>query len=393
MGSGFRSDPIPEAPLVVGETPRRRVVTPFSGRLSGNDSKPSSESAMVFIRRPDGLMVPITADFPYTNPMQYVGVSDGVSFKNSWVNYGVANRVTSYALDFLGCAFIHGLVKLGTINQEIFFLPELYNDSNGTLVFATVSNSAFARFDHDAAGRVRPLTGSNLWYALSKMMFPTDGRMAWHDVGGGELAFENSWVNYGGAYTGARFAKDALGRVWIQGMVKNGADGVAIFTLPVGYRPTEGVQVLAIVDDNVIGKLQILSDGAVKGFKLGGTGTWTSITMMFNADGAATWREVGDPGEPTFENSWVNYGAPWDTAAFYKDAAGIVHLKGLIKSGTINQAAFTLPVGYRPKANVQVGILSNNAIGRMIISADGLVSATSGNNAWFVIHHSFIAEQ
>jgi hypothetical protein len=61
------------------------------------------------------------------------------------------------------------------------------------------------------------------------------------------------------------------------------------------------------------------------------------------------YREVGAAGQPDFENDWENAGFGAGTAAFYKDALGVVHLKGTIRTGTGNGfPAFTLPPGYRP---------------------------------------------
>jgi hypothetical protein len=65
------------------------------------------------------------------------------------------------------------------------------------------------------------------------------------------------------------------------------------------------------------------------------------------------WHMVGAPGEPGFENGWAN--APpalpltFEGAGFYKDHEGVVHLKGLIKSGASGGGIiFHLPTGYRP---------------------------------------------
>ena len=63
------------------------------------------------------------------------------------------------------------------------------------------------------------------------------------------------------------------------------------------------------------------------------------------------WHEVGGTGEPSFENSWVNYSVAWSTAGFRIDAEGWVHLKGLVKSGTNGATIFTLPEGYRPQTS------------------------------------------
>ncbi len=54
----------------------------------------------------------------------------------------------------------------------------------------------------------------------------------------GEPAFQNGWVNFGGARQAVGFYKDPLGRVHLFGTVKNGAgSGTTMFTLPAGYRP------------------------------------------------------------------------------------------------------------------------------------------------------------
>ena len=63
-----------------------------------------------------------------------------------------------------------------------------------------------------------------------------------------------------------------------------------------------------------------------------------------------SWRgQINDTGwiTPTLINGWLQYGAGWDTIA-YRRLNGVVHLKGLMKSGTINAAAFVLPAGFRP---------------------------------------------
>jgi hypothetical protein len=69
------------------------------------------------------------------------------------------------------------------------------------------------------------------------------------------------------------------------------------------------------------------------------------------------WHEIGTAGQPAFlpcsaTASWTNFGAPFNTAAFYKDNWGVVHLKGLVRcvggtSGTQN-VIFKLPNGYAP---------------------------------------------
>lgn len=86
---------------------------------------------------------------------------------------------------------------------------------------------------------------------------------------------------------------------------------------------------------------------------------------------------------PTLGNSWVNFGTPYNNVGYYKDNFGIVHLRGLIKSGTLQQTLFTLPTGYRPANTEFISTLSNNAIGSVLIAADGTVKPWDGSSTWF----------
>jgi hypothetical protein len=103
-------------------------------------------------------------------------------------------------------------------------------------------------------------------------------------------------------------------------------------------------------------------------------GTATSASHATQADNANTlggqapsefapaaiegWHEVGAPGEPPFQNSWENVGGEpnqnqgvFSTAAFRRDPDGLVHLKGVVKGGTVSGIGtiFILPPGYRPQ--------------------------------------------
>lgn len=91
------------------------------------------------------------------------------------------------------------------------------------------------------------------------------------------------------------------------------------------------------------------------------------------------WHEIGAAGEPTFTNSWVNYGAPYDTAAFIKQNDGWVRLKGLVKNGTSASAAmFTLPAGYLPPFDIYATTMANGIAARLRITSAGVVSMSAG---------------
>ena len=96
----------------------------------------------------------------------------------------------------------------------------------------------------------------------------------------------------------------------------------------------------------------------------------------------------------TFANSWVNYDPPTQhSVAYYKDSLGIVHLRGLIKNGTVGAVAFTLPAGYRPDLPYHFACASNNAAGVGRVDPNGTVNILAGSNIWFDVSvMSFKAE-
>lgn len=96
-----------------------------------------------------------------------------------------------------------------------------------------------------------------------------------------------------------------------------------------------------------------------------------------------TWHEVGDPNEPAYQNGWVEYNTTYGGASFRKDVQGFVHLRGLIKNGTLNSTMFTLPVGYRPAKHIIIAVQTNSVGNRLDIRLDGTVRMDSGgSNAW-----------
>ncbi len=98
------------------------------------------------------------------------------------------------------------------------------------------------------------------------------------------------------------------------------------------------------------------------------------------------WIEVGSGGgAPAFANGWVNYGLPFTLASFFKDPFGMVHFTGLIKSGTLNTAAFTLPAGYRPTGRLRLPSGSHDSIASVDIHTSGEFRPLVGNNIAFSI--------
>jgi hypothetical protein len=88
---------------------------------------------------------------------------------------------------------------------------------------------------------------------------------------------------------------------------------------------------------------------------------------------------------PTFVSGWQNFNtATYQSAAYCKDAAGFVHLRGLVQrvSGA-SAIIFNLPAGYRPLKQCLFAVDSNNAHGRTDVLANGDVTLTVGTPASF----------
>jgi hypothetical protein len=97
------------------------------------------------------------------------------------------------------------------------------------------------------------------------------------DAGWTAPTFQNSWVNYaGGVYSPAGYRKDGAGFVHLRGLVSTGTvgSGVAIFTLPVGYRPAYQ-SLFVTISNSLIARVDVQADGKV--CLTSGSATWASL--------------------------------------------------------------------------------------------------------------------
>lgn len=95
---------------------------------------------------------------------------------------------------------------------------------------------------------------------------------------------------------------------------------------------------------------------------------------------------------PTLGNGWVNVGSGNASAQYKIDPFGRVTIRGLIKSGTINTTAFTLPVGYRPSGNETFPASANNLFANLAVTSAGAVIPQTGSTTNFSIECSFWAD-
>lgn len=111
-----------------------------------------------------------------------------------------------------------------------------------------------------------------------------------------------------------------------------------------------------------------------------GTGAYKCITANMGHNQTFT--------APTLLNSWVNNGGTYDTAGYFKDADGFVHLKGSIKSGVIPSAVFSLPAGYTPALDKIFSTISGagaSVQASIAVKSGGQVEILSGDNAYLTL--------
>ncbi len=173
----------------------------------------------------------------------------------------------------------------------------------------------------------------------------------------GTLPLNSGYMWYGSPYPQPEYAKTSGGVVMVKGLVKRGSSSTAatpnttlIGTLPDGLRPAKRIMFQTITHPQVASRIDILPNGQM--YAIVANDGWlnldgikfipTSTTdMMTNFTNAAL---------PT--NGWVNFvGADdWQTMQFGRDNIGRVHIRGLIRSGTVTDGTAllsNLPAAFR----------------------------------------------
>ena len=116
-----------------------------------------------------------------------------------------------------------------------------------------------------------------------------------------------------------------------------------------------------------------------------------SKTMAAVAPVLEAWHLVNAAGEPNFQGTWIQYPG-YQSAAFRKDADGVVTLRGGVSAGGDIGASriFTLPAGYRPGACGRFVVATTNGLGgesefgAVTICPDGDVDMASAGDDRFV---------
>lgn len=87
-----------------------------------------------------------------------------------------------------------------------------------------------------------------------------------------------------------------------------------------------------------------------------------------------TWQDL------SLVNGWTNYGSGYANASFYLDAFGVVHLRGVIKSGSVPSVVMVLP--HKPSFRTSLSVITNTGVGQVDVLSNGEVTVMSGGSTF-----------
>lgn len=198
-------------------------------------------------------------------------------------------------------------------------------------------------------------------------------------------------------WTSGRFRRDASGCVFLEGLFQYTGltPPFPIFTLPAGFRPSTR-QIYSVYNGtSTPSQIDVMPSGVVN-FLSAPANVYISLTgATFMAEDAlpVTWTPL------TLMSGFTDF-VPGETAGYFIDSVGDVHLRGLIKGGS--GTAFKLPAGtystdfsnlYITACNSSIG--GQSGLARVDVNTNGDVNIINysggGTNAWVSLAGMVIA--
>jgi hypothetical protein len=176
----------------------------------------------------------------------------------------------------------------GTANRKVVLSETTNNDHQ---FYGFGRNTGILRYQTDAT------TSDHVFYAAT---CTTTSNELMRIKGGGNVtiagvvevenviapAFQNSFSAYNSGFAPPGYYKDKMGRVHLRGLVNTPAapNGLVMFTLPAGYRPTTGALVLMTLSSNTVARVSIQANGNVV-VDFGAGSGWISLDgLSFKAE-------------------------------------------------------------------------------------------------------------
>lgn len=129
------------------------------------------------------------------------------------------------------------------------------------------------------------------------------------------------------------------------------------------------------------GRIRAISSGHQVGRAVASVGSSPNAYALVQLSPALVGPEALQ--EPALENGWQNFGGSRAVSGYYRDGETRVHLTGTLKGGTTTAGTvlFTLPMGYRPPADIIVPVATSGGTAQIEIRANGAVTCLSGVTA------------
>lgn len=189
----------------------------------------------------------------------------------SWVAYGGAWGTPQYTKDSLGRTHVYGLVKGGdpltTTNTIVGVGTANVHSPMADIFPAVTSPNAQANYQTNNTGNITArYQGSTSWVSVASMYHPVGTAITYNAP-----TLQNSWVNYGGSYQVAGYAKSSDNIVSLRGLIRAGTttSGTTLFYLPAGYCPdrrvlltAQGIQPGNAYADQTFARIDIWWDSA-----------------------------------------------------------------------------------------------------------------------------------
>lgn len=333
----------------------------------------------------------ISGASPYVTGSRSIPLWAPLALQGGWEDYGSGYTTAAYTRTRAGLVMIKGLVKNATAPAKpsiIGALPADYAPTGRFLLGTMTYPNASSRIDIDAGGNIYFTDdGHNTWISLDSIQYIAANANATRTA----LSYSNGFSNYGGAYAPGSYVQDSSGRVSIQGLLAGGTRTMnsVISVLPSSIRAEKYQH-----HSSRSGTWHHLALESGNGLQARGDGTGAySINVSYLPASYTGWQDI------PLANSWVYYdggSGMYATPQYTKTNDNVVHLKGLIRSGTISGSLpiATLPPGFRPSQRILTVAASSSGAARLDIRSDGQVFASTGSNTWYSLSGiMFIAEQ
>lgn len=299
-----------------------------------------------------------------------IGSADQPQFQNGWTNYGSGWANAGYRSDLEGWIHLRGLIKNGTLNSVAFTLPPTHRPAF-RVSCSTVANANIAvHVTVETNGEVKIQSSSTSWVALWNVRFPvwTMADLTYRPLDATNYTSEGTRRPFLVRRRTGMIEALGLGGAWpTTNRAPLGAAGPLRGSIYAG-------------DGQLNGQRINVATGAM----------WPYANIAsYVVLGGMSWPSQSI--EPLFEDlpltaPWVPHPPDtgnWATPSYFRDTEGIVHLRGLLQSGSNGQTVATLPVGFRPEVRSMFLVASATGDCRLDIEADGRIIPREGtSSAW-----------